>query len=216
MPLHNNNNNNNTDEPGVPKKTIQVQATSAELLVGLGEFLRCRCRRLRHFDGTEVSVWLRSVDRTLLDHAWQDMPFIGPANLVFIYLLARDAVDPDIVTAGELQAVVMACLYVAYSYVGCEISYPLKPFISAAGVDEATATAGGPGKKRFWHRCLTVIERSSGQMLRLHQDACMFADLFRELKTYAASCMSTVVSTAAMTTVRSRRTDCRLIVRGEE
>ena len=34
--------------------------------------------------------------------------------------------DPDIVTAGELQAVVMACLYVAFCYVGCEISYPLK------------------------------------------------------------------------------------------
>jgi len=36
------------------------------------------------------------------------------------------SVDPDIVTAGELQAVVMACLYVAFSYIGCEISYPLK------------------------------------------------------------------------------------------
>jgi len=62
----------------------------------------------------------------LLEHAWQDAPFIGPANVVFVYLLARDAIDPDIVTAGELQAVLMACLYVAFSYVGCEISYPLK------------------------------------------------------------------------------------------
>jgi len=78
------------------------------------------------FGGGEVASWLRSVDRALLDHAWQDAPFIGPANVVFVYLLARDAVDPDIVTAGELQAVIMACLYVAFSYVGCEISYPLK------------------------------------------------------------------------------------------
>ena len=37
--------------------------------------------------------------------------------------------DPDIVTAGELQAVIMACLYVAFSYVGCEISYPLKVWL---------------------------------------------------------------------------------------
>ena len=95
-------------------------------MIGLGVFLRRRCRRLRHFDGGEVAAWLRSVDRALLDHAWQDAPFIGPANVVFVYLLARDAVDPDIVTAGELQAVIMACLYVAFSYVGCEISYPLK------------------------------------------------------------------------------------------
>jgi len=70
-------------------------------MVGLGMFLRRRCRRLRHFNGGEVTVWLRSVDRALLEHAWQDAPFIGPANVVFVYLLARDAVDPDIVTRGR-------------------------------------------------------------------------------------------------------------------
>jgi len=43
------------------------------------------------FGGGEVASWLRSVDRALLDHAWQDAPFIGPANVVFVYLLARDA-----------------------------------------------------------------------------------------------------------------------------
>jgi len=74
-----------------------VQASSGELMIGLGVFLRRRCRRLRHFDGSEVTSWLRSVDRALLDHAWQDAPFISPANVVFVYLLARDAVDPDIV-----------------------------------------------------------------------------------------------------------------------
>ena len=79
----------------------QVQASSGELMVGLGMFLRRRCRRLRHFNGGEVTVWLRSVDRALLEHAWQDAPFIGPANVVFVYLLARDAVDPDIVTRGR-------------------------------------------------------------------------------------------------------------------
>lgn len=112
----------------------QVQASSGELMIGLGAFLRRRCRRLRHFDGGEVAAWLRSVDRALLEHAWQDAPFIGPANVVFVYLLARDAVDPDIVTAGELQAVMMACLYVAFSYVGCEISYPLKVCHSSCNV----------------------------------------------------------------------------------
>jgi len=69
---------------------------------------------------------LRSVDRCLIEHAWQDTPFIGPANIVLVYLLAYDAVDPDIITTGELQAIVMACLYVAFSYAGNEISYPLK------------------------------------------------------------------------------------------
>jgi cyclin-dependent kinase 5 activator 1 len=105
---------------------LQIQASTGELLAGLGEFLRCRCRRLRHFDGSEVAVWLRAVDRSLIEHAWQDIPFVGPANLVLVYLLACDAVDPDIITVGELQAIIMACLYVAFSYAGSEISYPLK------------------------------------------------------------------------------------------
>ena len=69
---------------------------------------------------------MRSVDRSLIEHAWQDSPFIGPANLVLIYLLASDAVDPDVITVGELQAIIMACLYIAFSYAGAEISYPLK------------------------------------------------------------------------------------------
>ena len=62
-----------------------------------------------------------------------------------------------------------------------------QPFISAAGVDEATAAAGGPGKRRFWNRCMTIIERSSGEMLRINKDSTYFAELFRELKSYAAA-----------------------------
>ena len=62
-----------------------------------------------------------------------------------------------------------------------------QPFISAAGVDEATAAAGGPGKRRFWNRCMAIIDRSSGEMLRINMDSIYFAELFRELKTHAVA-----------------------------
>ena len=62
-----------------------------------------------------------------------------------------------------------------------------QPFISAAGVDEATAAAGGPGKRRFWNRCMSIVDRSSGEMLRINKDSTYFAELFRELKSHAAA-----------------------------
>jgi len=54
-------------------------------------------------------------------------------------------------------------------------------------VDEATSAVSGPGKRRFWNRCMAIIERSSGEMLRINSDGAYFAELFRELKSYAAS-----------------------------
>lgn len=37
--------------------------------------------------------------------------------------------DDSIDTVEELQSLVLTCLYISYSYMGNEISYPLKPFI---------------------------------------------------------------------------------------
>lgn len=36
--------------------------------------------------------WLRAVDRALLLQGWQDVAFINPANLVFVYMLIRDVI----------------------------------------------------------------------------------------------------------------------------
>lgn len=59
------------------------------------------------------------------------MAFINPANLVFVYMLVKNMVgnDATIKTVEELQSVVLTCLYISYSYIGNEISYPLKPFL---------------------------------------------------------------------------------------
>ena len=49
--------------------------------------------------------------------------------------------------SSSTQAVVLACLYLSYSYMGNEISYPLKPFLVETD------------KEKFWDRCVTIINK---------------------------------------------------------
>ena len=115
----------------------------------------------------------------------QDIGFINPANIVFVYLLVREGtwLSPVPVPQGrksrkelncgsspttpspttillpplppptttksfwdsvenerDLHAYVLTCLYLSYSYMGNEISYPLKPFL----VDD--------NRDKFWDR----------------------------------------------------------------
>jgi len=93
---------------------------------GLTEFLRHRCRHLHHADLPLAAVWLTYVDRQLIGRSWQVLPFVGPSSLVFVYMLARQAVRTDIANVDDLRTVLLACLYVAYAYIGSEISYPVK------------------------------------------------------------------------------------------
>lgn len=120
-----------------------VEASTSELLRGLGHFLRIKCSSIRHFESSHLVMWLRTVDRSLILQGWQDVAFINPANLVFVYMLIRDRLlskkmnpynSPFPTTLKELQNLVLTCLYVSYSYMGNEISYPMKPFISETGV----------------------------------------------------------------------------------
>ncbi|KAG9340797.1 hypothetical protein JZ751_019988, partial [Albula glossodonta] len=59
---------------------------------------------LNELSPNEIILWFRNVDRSLLIQGWQDQGFITPANLVFVYLLCREAVTDDIDTEYELQA----------------------------------------------------------------------------------------------------------------
>ncbi|XP_042362858.1 cyclin-dependent kinase 5 activator 1 [Plectropomus leopardus] len=153
-----------------PKRVI-VQASTSELLRCLGEFLCCRCYRLKHLSPADPVLWLRAVDRSLLLQGWQDQAFVTPANVVFVYMLCRDVVDGDLVASEhELQAILLTCLYLSYSYMGNEISYPLKPFLVEAG------------KEAFWDRCLAIIDATSAKMLRINADPHFFTQVFAELK----------------------------------
>ncbi|XP_048416549.1 cyclin-dependent kinase 5 activator 1-like [Stegostoma tigrinum] len=152
-----------------PKRVI-VQASTSELLKCLGEFLCRRCYRLKHLSPSEPVLWLRSVDRSLLLQGWQDQGFVAPANVVFVYMLCRDVISPELASEHELQASLLTCLYLSYSYMGNEISYPLKPFL----VESC--------KEAFWDRCLSIIDAMSAKMLQINADPHFFTQVFADLK----------------------------------
>ncbi|KAL2101291.1 hypothetical protein ACEWY4_003052 [Coilia grayii] len=154
---------------GTPKRVI-VQASTSELLRSLGEFLCRRCYRLKRLSPADPVLWLRSVDRSLLLQGWQDQGFITPANVVFLYMLCRDVISAEVSSERELQASLLTCLYLSYSYMGNEISYPLKPFLVEAE------------KEAFWDRCLEIINRMSTKMLQLNSDPHYFTQVFADLK----------------------------------
>ncbi|KAM8715445.1 hypothetical protein ACLKA7_002491 [Drosophila subpalustris] len=129
----------NTNQNHIPRKTV-IQASTSELLKCLGMFLHYRCHRLNNFDPGDAVMWLRAVDRSLLLQGWQDVAFINPANVVFVYMLVRELVNGEETKESDLQASVLTCLYLSYSYMGNEISYPLKPFL----VEDS--------KENFWDR----------------------------------------------------------------
>ncbi|XP_077160289.1 uncharacterized protein LOC143820851 [Paroedura picta] len=161
--------------PAWPRRVV-VQASTSELLKCLGEFLCRRCYRLKRLSPGEPIAWLRGVDRALLLQGWQDEAFVTPANVVFVYLLCREAIEGDGVgSERELQAALLTCLYLAYSYMGHEISYPLKPFLVEASKDA------------FWARCLRIIRATSANMLRINADPHYFAQVFADLKSEGAA-----------------------------
>ncbi|XP_074842443.1 cyclin-dependent kinase 5 activator 1-like [Carettochelys insculpta] len=159
-----------------PRRVV-VQASTSELLKCLGQFLCHRCYRLKHLSPTEPILWLRSVDRSLLLQGWQDQAFITPANVVFVYLLCREVIDGDkVASEHDLQAALLTCLYLSYSYMGNEISYPLKPFLVEAAKDA------------FWDRCLRIISTMSAKMLRINADPHFFTQVFADLKNEGSTC----------------------------
>jgi len=94
---------------------------------------------------------------------------------VFVYLLCREAIHSDIATESELQASVLSCLYLSYSYLGNEISYPVKPFLVEASRDA------------FWQRGLSLISSMSADMLRINADPHFFTQVFQDLKSQGAA-----------------------------
>jgi len=97
-------------------------------------------------------------------------------------MLVRELVDERVATEPELQAVVLTCLYLAYSYMGNEISYPLKPFL----VEDS--------RDAFWDRCLGVVRTMSVKMLRINAEPAYFTEIFTELK--ACGTLNAVLQTA--------------------
>ncbi|KAK9537379.1 hypothetical protein VZT92_005004 [Zoarces viviparus] len=154
----------------VSPRRIVIQASTGELLRCLGDFMCRRCFKLKELNSGEVILWFRNIDRTLLLQGWQDQGFITPANVVFVYLLCEDTIADSTGSAAELQGTFQTCLYLAYSYMGNEISYPLKPFMIESNKDV------------FWEMSLRIINRLSAKMLQLNADPQFFTEVFQDLK----------------------------------
>ncbi|GMS89941.1 hypothetical protein PENTCL1PPCAC_12116, partial [Pristionchus entomophagus] len=156
----------------VRRRTV-MHASTTDLLRGLGRFVAKKAK-IDNVDAAHVVMWMRAVDRSLLLQGWQDVAFINPANLVFVFLLMR-SVDEDDVCLESLDGLhqwVLMCLYIAYSYMGNEISYPLKPFLVQKD------------KADFWSKCVALSMDQSEDMLRLNSSSSFFTQVFADLKRY--------------------------------
>ncbi len=155
---------------------VIIQASTNELLRSLINFLIKRCTYIKDLNANESLQWIKNADRQLILQGWQEIAFLNPANIVFFYLLIRDTLNFNqniIQTASEFKCYLLACLYLAFSYMGNEISYPLKPFV----VEE--------NRNIFWQRIIKLIGQLSKQMLRLNQDPKYFTEIFTELKSFS-------------------------------
>ncbi|KAJ7391801.1 Cyclin-dependent kinase 5 activator 1 [Desmophyllum pertusum] len=157
------------------KLPISSFMISSDALRCLGNFVRCHCKNLTRFRASEVILWLRGVDRALLLQGWQDQAFLTPPNLVFLFMLLKETLSDKIPNSAQLRAEILTCLYMAYTYNGPEISYPLKPFL----VD---------GDRRgFWDRCMHITNNLSEKMLQMNREPKFFGELLVELKNYSGT-----------------------------
>jgi len=143
---------------------------SSDALRCIGNFVKSHCKNLSRLRSSEVVLWLRGVDRALLIQGWQDQAFLTPPNLVFLYMLLKESLKDKFTSITQLRAEVLTCLYMAYTYSGPEISYPLKPFL----VDG--------DREAFWDRCMNMINNHSAKMLQTNRDPKYFSELLVELK----------------------------------
>ena len=184
--------------PAHRHQKIVVQASTSDLLRCFASFVDQRCSHLYkekqrfRFDPRETISWIRIADRALLVQGWQDVAFLNPVNVVFFFMMVRDSLRPvDIHTVYDLQCNIMACLYLAFSYMGNEISYPLKPFLVESNRDV------------FWQRTISLMSQLSGNMLRVNQDARFFTELFYELKSYNVHLANPHIDQASISTFKS-------------
>jgi len=158
--------------PSSKSRKVVIQASTSELLRCLGEYICRRCDT-EDIHPNEVVAWIRGVDRNLIAQGWQELKFVMPSSVVFVYMLCRDNIPKDLQSKFQIRCQVHTCLYLAYSYMGNEISYPLRPFIIETD------------RYNFWERCCRIMNNSSAQMLRINSETHFFTSIFRELTKYS-------------------------------
>ncbi|THD22835.1 Cyclin-dependent kinase 5 activator 1 [Fasciola hepatica] len=206
-----------------PRQQPILKAGTSELLRCLSFFVVARLQlgglnpskdvraqnRLRCLSPSVIVGWIKAIDRALLLQGWSELAFINPPHVVFLFMLLKECLDYNISSERELHTVVMACLYLSYSYMGNEISYPLKPFL-VAETNQLLIQNGEVNRKllegegalmngyesslrtkvidqvrnRFWQYCLRIINSKSSEMLQINANPVRFTELFAELRSY--------------------------------
>ncbi|VDM22869.1 unnamed protein product [Hydatigera taeniaeformis] len=202
---------------GLRRDKLQILQTTStkELLHCLSIFILRHCDKLCEPNAVdsplypeEIIAWIRDIDRALIQQGWTDVPFLSPANVVFLFIMIKGFVDSSITCSRELHSLVMVCLYLSYGYMGNEISYPLKPFLNAEilysmlhendsqrfrSMTTADAMSSRNPKvvnrfrDAFWETCVRVLKCKSKDMLQLNSDAIFFTQSIAELRSYANS-----------------------------
>lgn len=149
--------------------------TANEALRCIGNFVKSRCKNLSRLKPYDVILWMRGVDRALLLQGWQDQAFLTPPNLVFLFMLLKETFTGKVFSILQLRAEILTCLYMAYTYNGAEISYPLKPFLIDGD------------RQAFWDRCMLITNNLSEKMLKINRDPRYFSELLVELKCFSSS-----------------------------
>ena len=165
--------NNNTLKTKAVSNAKASLTSSHFTMKCLGTFVCARYLRiLPHLSINDVITWLKSVDRALTLSGWQDHAFLTTPNITFIYMLARDALPENVQSMNQLKSELLTILYMAYTYGGPEISYPLKPFLC------------DKNRAAFWNRCVWITNNLSGDMLKMNKDSQFYEEVQIELATY--------------------------------
>jgi len=105
----------------------------------------------------------RSVD----DSMW----FINESNIVFLYMILREVKKlTNNSSIGYKKLAVSAGIYLAYSYVGAEISYPFK-FLFEHATDIV--------REKFWDICINLGLKMSEDMLKYNTN---YDTMYHELR----------------------------------
>ena len=130
-------------------------------------YRRCPLSRLQPED---VGKWVQAVDASLINCRWQEHSFLCVANVVMLHTIFQKAIESERArTHCELRGLVTTCLYVAYSYGGHEISYPLRPF---AYTNDRTL---------FWEKCVRVAMHCSKVLLLINRDEDFYINALQDL-----------------------------------
>eukprot|EP00117_Sycon_ciliatum_P020627 scpid60505/ scgid18320/ Cyclin-dependent kinase 5 activator 1 len=140
-------------------------------------------------DASDIASWLYATEDALSAADWQQETLLNPCTMALVHMLTRKLIQSAQRTgkqhrasrhlandAPALKSSILACLYVACSYAGQEITYPCWPYLASNTED-------------FWQQTIRIGLAYSSEMLRLHKDKAEYEDECELMVAYARTNM---------------------------